>query len=154
MTGNACGLSRSREWEQETHTTLSKHKYRRDSFVSMALRIHRRPLLRAAAKETFLIATLLGTNLTLGQVILFEGVVSLLRAAFFFLPGALGAQEAGTVLLFQAIGIPAPAIAAAAFVLLRRLRELVWIVFGLFLLWRFQMSPLDRDNAVPEAFPA
>ncbi|MBL0174786.1 MAG: flippase-like domain-containing protein [Ignavibacteria bacterium] len=106
------------------------------------------------ASETFLIATLLGTNLTLGQAILFEGAVSLLRAAFFFLPGALGAQEAGTVLLFQALGIPDPGIAAAAFVLLRRLRELVWIVVGLFLLWRFQMHPLARATALPEAFPA
>jgi uncharacterized membrane protein YbhN (UPF0104 family) len=46
-----------------------------------------------------------------------------------FIPGGLGAQEAGTVITFSFLGLSAES--AMAFALLRRLRHLGWIAVSL-----------------------
>jgi glycosyltransferase 2 family protein len=51
------------------------------------------------------------------------------KASTFFIPGSLGAQEGGNVLLAMAYGYTDTV--GMAFALLRRFREVVWIVFGL-----------------------
>ena len=51
------------------------------------------------------------------------------KAAGLFLPGSLGVQEGGNVLLFLAFGLSEAL--AITFSLVRRARELFWIGFGL-----------------------
>jgi len=54
---------------------------------------------------------------------------------FFFLPGGLGAQDASYYGLLALYGVPNPEV-AAAFVILKRSKELFWIALGyLLLLW-------------------
>ena len=47
----------------------------------------------------------------------------------FFIPGSLGAQDGGNVLLLRAVGYSD--VTGITFALLRRFRELVWIGLGL-----------------------
>ncbi|MBD0305878.1 MAG: flippase-like domain-containing protein [Nitrospiraceae bacterium] len=53
----------------------------------------------------------------------------LIKGGTFFVPGSIGAQEGGYLLLLMAYGYSD--LAGIAFAILRRLRELVWIAIGL-----------------------
>ena len=80
--------------------------------------------------ETFLLLRLLGSPVTLGQAVAVEPLVSLLRALAFFVPAGLGVQELGYVALLRLVGAPEAAAVGAGFVLLKRLKELVWVGAG------------------------
>jgi hypothetical protein len=84
------------------------------------------------ALETALILRLVGGPLNLGLAIAVEVAVSLVRSVGNVAPAGLGVQDAGYALLFEALGLPAPT--TAAFVLLKRAKELVWIAVGYALL--------------------
>ncbi|MCA9472077.1 MAG: flippase-like domain-containing protein [Nitrospirales bacterium] len=55
-----------------------------------------------------------------------------IKGSTFFIPGSLGAQEGGYVLLLLAYGYPE--VTGITFALIRRLREILWIGIGLFCL--------------------
>jgi hypothetical protein len=82
------------------------------------------------ALETFLILWLLRAPLGWGEALALEASVSVIRALAFAVPGGLGVQDlsyhAG---LQMAVGEPA----AVSFVLLKRARDVFWIVTGLLL---------------------
>ncbi len=60
-------------------------------------------------------------------------VAEMVRSAAFFIPGRIGAQEAGFMVVCAAVtGSPTLGLAAA---LVLRVREVVWIVWGLALGW-------------------
>jgi uncharacterized membrane protein YbhN (UPF0104 family) len=80
--------------------------------------------------EAWVILTLLGVRLPLAEVLAFEVVVSLLRSIAFMVPAGLGIQDAGYVAFFAAFGIPDAATLGAAFVLIKRAKEVVWIGVG------------------------
>ena len=84
----------------------------------------------AEAGETLFLLRLLGTRVTPAQVLVIEPVVSLVRAVAVFAPAGLGVQDLGYVSLLQLLGVPNAAAAGAAFVLLKRLKELVWTTAG------------------------
>ena len=66
-------------------------------------------------------------------------MLQLVRAGSFFIPASLGVSEAGFVVLVGALtGQPPLGLAAA---LIRRLRELLWIVAGVALGWRLSFTP-------------
>jgi hypothetical protein len=52
-----------------------------------------------------------------------------IKGGTFFIPGSLGAQDGGNLLLLQAFGYSD--VTGITFALLRRFRELVWIGIGL-----------------------
>jgi hypothetical protein len=52
-----------------------------------------------------------------------------IKGSTFFIPGSLGAQDGGNLLLFKAFGYSD--VTGITFALLRRFRELVWIGVGL-----------------------
>src|SRR5581483_2116240 len=56
------------------------------------------------ALDTFVIAHLLGLRLSIGATLGFESVIALGRATAFFLPGGLGIQDLGHLLLVRAAG--------------------------------------------------
>lgn len=80
--------------------------------------------------ETFLILRVLGVEVDLLTIASFEVVLSLVRNVAFFVPAGLGVQDLGYVACLTALGVPDPANTGAAFVLLKRAKELFWIVVG------------------------
>jgi uncharacterized membrane protein YbhN (UPF0104 family) len=65
---------------------------------------------------------MLNTPISLAQALAMESVVFAVRSAAFMVPGALGVQEGGYVLVGAALGIPQEA--ALAMALIKRAREL------------------------------
>jgi glycosyltransferase 2 family protein len=98
----------------------------------------------AESLETFLLLRLLGAPLTFGQAVAVEPLVSLLRALAFFVPAGLGVQDLGYVALLRVVGAPEAAAAGAAFVLLKRLKELVWVGAG----WSLLLAADGRAGEV------
>jgi uncharacterized membrane protein YbhN (UPF0104 family) len=84
------------------------------------------------ALETAIILRLVGGPLDLRLALAAEVGVSVIRSIGNFAPAGLGVQDAGYAVLFEALGVPAPT--TAAFVLLKRAKELVWIAAGYALL--------------------
>ena len=86
--------------------------------------------------ETWLILHVLGAPVGFAEVISFEAGLSLVRNLAFFAPAGLGVQDVGYMAFLGVLGLPGFAALGAAFVLLKRAKELFWIAFGyaLFLL--------------------
>ena len=96
--------------------------------------------------ETALILRLVGGPLDLGIAMAAEVGVSLVRSIGNFAPAGLGVQDAGYAVLFEALGVPAPT--TAAFVLLKRGKELVWISSGYALLAAMRRRLPDESARV------
>ncbi len=86
----------------------------------------------AESAETWTLLAVLGVRLDFTEVLAFEPAVSLLRSLAFFLPGGLGVQDAAYLssLAHLSSGRGVSAATAAAFVLLKRFKEVFWIVAG------------------------
>ncbi len=82
------------------------------------------------AVETWVILQLLHVSLGFTEVLSLEVVVVMLRSLAFFVPGALGVLDAGYVAFFAALGVPEAATVGVAFVLIKRTKELFFIVLG------------------------
>ncbi len=81
------------------------------------------------ALEVWVMLALLGQPVTIGASVAIGGLSSLIKGGSFFIPGSLGAQDGGNLLLVTAFGYSE--VAGITFALLRRFREIVWIVIGL-----------------------
>jgi uncharacterized membrane protein YbhN (UPF0104 family) len=81
--------------------------------------------------ETFVILRLLGSNLTFPQVFSFDALVALLRSLAIFSPAGLGFQDAGYMAFLVPSGGPT---LAAAFILIKRGREMLFAAIGYLLL--------------------
>lgn len=91
------------------------------------------------ALELYVILDFLGRPITPAEAWITEAVLQLVRAGSFFIPAGLGASEVGFVVLVGALtGQPSLGLAAA---LMRRARELLWIVAGVALGWRLSFTP-------------
>lgn len=93
------------------------------------------------AVETWLLLHLLGVEITMTQALVFEGLASIVKLAFFFIPSGLGAQDLSFVAMLFAFGVPDAATVAVAFMLLRRGKELFWALTGFGLLGYLRMKP-------------
>jgi glycosyltransferase 2 family protein len=105
------------------------------------------------AVETWLILRLLGVSFTIPELISLEVVASAVRSMVAVVPSGLGVQDASYVAFFGAYGVPEPATIGAAFVILKRLKELAWIAFGYVLLASLRRRPRSggpRDEAKEE----
>ena len=91
------------------------------------------------ALELYVILDFLGRPITPAEAWITESVLQLVRAGSFFIPASLGVSEVGFVVLVGALtGQPPLGLAAA---LMRRARELLWIVAGVALGWRLSFTP-------------
>ena len=91
------------------------------------------------AFELYVILDFLGRPITLTEAWITETVLQLVRAGSFFIPANLGASEVGFVVLVGALtGQPSLGLAAA---LVRRAREMLWIIAGVALGWRLSFTP-------------
>jgi putative membrane protein len=80
------------------------------------------------AVEIYVAMIFLGHPVSLADAWIIESVAQLIRSAAFFIPAAVGAQEGAFLLAFSVItGGPALGVAMA---LVRRARELVWLLLG------------------------
>jgi len=83
----------------------------------------------AEALEVYVIISYLGGPAMALSAISIGALSVFIKGGTFFIPGSLGAQDGGNVLLLQAFGYSD--VAGITFALLRRFRELVWIGLGL-----------------------
>jgi len=85
------------------------------------------------ALEIYLVLHFLGHPVSIATAWVIEAAAQMVRAAAFFIPAAIGAQEGVFVYLCDAVtGVPALGLAAA---LVRRARELAWVVLGMLCAW-------------------
>lgn len=83
----------------------------------------------AEALEVLVIVSYLGEPAGLLSAISIGALSVFIKGGTFFIPGSLGAQDGGNLLLLNAFGYSD--VTGITFALLRRFRELVWIVVGL-----------------------
>jgi len=83
----------------------------------------------AGAIEAWLLLSLLGLSHDIVTALIVQVWLAMVIRVTAFVPGNLGTQEAGVVMIFSVLGF-APE-SAIAFALLRRIRQLVWIAAGL-----------------------
>jgi uncharacterized membrane protein YbhN (UPF0104 family) len=92
--------------------------------------------------ETFFFMSLLGAHLTFRQVFSFDVLLTLLRGLAFFVPAGLGFQDFGFVAFLRGLGVADAVTLGAAFVLVKRSKELFWILAGYLLLaWQLWSTP-------------
>ena len=95
------------------------------------------------AFETYVAMWALGLHPTLLQALIVEGLAQSAKVVGFAIPGALGVQEGGYLLMGGALGLtPDQALALS---LLRRMRELILGSLGL-VLWRTTRSPAPQTQ--------
>jgi uncharacterized protein (TIRG00374 family) len=86
------------------------------------------------AVETWLFLRLVGVGAPLPAAMVLETALILVRAMAVPVPAGLGVQDAGYVLCLKALGVPDATTVGAAFVLLKRGKDLFWILLGFLLL--------------------
>jgi hypothetical protein len=99
--------------------------------------------------ETFFILTLLGAGLSFRAVFSFEGLLTLARGLAFFTPSGLGVQDVGYLAFFKGLGVQQAINVWAAFVLVKRGKEIFWIIIGYLLLARRAWRPPAGAGDVP-----
>ncbi len=95
--------------------------------------------------ETAIILALAGGPANLGLAFGAEVGISMLRSVGNVAPAGLGIQDAGYAALLPALGVPVDV--TAAFVLLKRAKELAWIVVGYALLAGFRRGERRSSGA-------
>ncbi|WP_426955120.1 lysylphosphatidylglycerol synthase domain-containing protein [Muricoccus radiodurans] len=87
--------------------------------------------------ETWAALRALGIEASLAEALVIESLGQAVRSAGFFIPGALGVQEGGYVLICALFGIPPDR--AIALVLIRRLRDILLGLPGV-IAWRWSIA--------------
>ena len=104
------------------------------------------------ALEIYVVCHLLGLPLAWTEAVAIESFISVAKALGIFVPGALGVQESGVVLLFEIFGLPTPI--AVTYAILRRGRELFYVLIGGALLYSEEASfKRVLDHAAKESLP-
>jgi len=130
-------LTKRQEWAEEEQEEEETPGDLQDAIVDLYRR--RKPVLICAAwhvgawllgaVETYVNISILGLEPTWAEAFLIDSLGQGFRAAGFLIPGALGVQEGGYVVLFGMFGMPMEQ--ALAFSTIRRIRELALGVPGL-----------------------
>jgi len=82
----------------------------------------------AGALELLAAAYLLGFQLSIRDALAYEALLASVNMATFFIPANAGSQEGGFTYLAPLLGLPPYGVALAV---LRRCRDVVWVLFGL-----------------------
>lgn len=88
--------------------------------------------------EVFVIASFLGSPISIWEAWILESAVQLTRAATFFIPLSLGAQEGA--LFMVAAAITGDGAFGITISLVKRLREIIWIAWGFAIGWRMPFT--------------
>ncbi len=103
------------------------------------------------AIETWSILALVGGGLHVLQVFSFDAPLSLLRAVVPLIPAGLGVQDAGYAAVLVAWGLPGASALAVALVLLKRGKELFYLVVGYLLAQSFWKS-IEKQSESGESW--
>jgi putative membrane protein len=90
------------------------------------------------ALELYIICHLLGLHMSWTEAVAIESFISVAKAMGIFAPAAMGVQESGVLLLFHLFGLSTPA--GVAYALIRRGRELFYVLVGGSLLYAEEAS--------------
>jgi uncharacterized membrane protein YbhN (UPF0104 family) len=101
------------------------------------------------AIEAAVVLHFAGARLGLGTVIAVEAGLSLVRSVAVLAPSGFGIVDLGYAAVLQALGVDPSS--AAAFVLLRRGKEALWVAFGFGLLAALRTRSRARSPSVPFA---
>ena len=88
----------------------------------------------ARSVETWVFLRLVGVEIPMAAAMVIETALILVRAMAVPVPAGLGVQDAGYVLCLRALAVPDATTVGAAFVLLKRGKDLFWILLGFLLL--------------------
>ncbi|HZZ10860.1 MAG TPA: lysylphosphatidylglycerol synthase domain-containing protein [Paraburkholderia sp.] len=101
--------------------------------------------------EIWLALVFLGAPVTLVQAVVIESLIQALSSAAFFVPGGLGVQEGGFILIGGAMGLePSLCLALAG---ARRIRDLLIFVPGL-IAWQFAESAKRGPRCAAQPLPS
>ena len=94
------------------------------------------------AVEIFLVLKILHFPIDWPEAISIEAFISVASAVGIFVPGAIGVQESGAVMLFHIFGLTTPM--AITYAIIRRARELFFVLVGALLLYleKIALKPL------------
>ena len=94
--------------------------------------------------ELSVVLHFLGYQPNLIDLWIIESLAQLVRASSFFIPLSIGAQEAGLLLIFTALGMPESVGLTVSFA--RRIKELLWVGIGLIIGWRLAFHPSSQKQ--------
>ena len=80
--------------------------------------------------ETYLFLRLLGADVSFSTALVVETAIIVVRSVAVPVPAGLGVQDVGYVLCLKALGVPDATNVGTAFVLLKRGKDLFWILLG------------------------
>ena len=104
----------------------------------------------AEALEVYVIIWFLGGPATVLSAISINALSVFIKGGSFFIPGSLGAQDIGNFLLLKDFGYSD--VASMTFALVRRYREVVWIVIGLFCLAMLRgRAAIIQESRTPDS---
>jgi putative membrane protein len=99
----------------------------------------------ATALEIWIALRFLGVRMGFTEAVVIESLIQAISSAAFFVPGGLGVQEGGFVLIGSALGLdPSASLALAG---ARRIRDLLVFLPGL-LAWQFAESSLRTPSSL------
>jgi putative membrane protein len=127
-------LERWREHLRQLDETIVRFYQRYPFYLLSSLGIHFVGWV-IGAFEVFAIFYAVGLPISFAEALAIEALASVIKGLAFFIPGGLGAQEGGNVLIFALFGFSSSL--GFTFSLVRRLRELLWITLGLLVLLRY-----------------
>jgi hypothetical protein len=100
--------------------------------------------------ETFVLLSLLGARVDFSAVLAIEASVALIRSLTAFAPAGLGFQDASYLGFFHAFALADWANVGAAFMVLKRGKEALWVLVG-YLLLIGERAPARRTGVRPRA---
>ena len=101
------------------------------------------------ALEIYLVLYFLGSDTSLTTSLILETFGAAIKFASFMIPASLGALEGGYVAIFGALGLPGAL--GLSYMLVRRVRELLWAGIGLLWLAALRARPtFEGESATPD----
>jgi glycosyltransferase 2 family protein len=86
--------------------------------------------------ETFVILRLLGAPLTFIEVMSMDAALSVVRSSAMFAPAGIGVQDVGYLAMLEAYGVPNASSLGPAFIVVKRVKEAIWMIVGFVMLAR------------------
>lgn len=134
-------LESRREGLERTDATITGfYRHHRPRFLASSLAYLSGWLLDAT--EIYLVSRLLGQPVTVAQAIVVEAFVGVAKVMGMWVPGAMGVQEGGILLIGRTAGLPEPL--CLAYAVLRRAREVVFVAIGWLLFYAGGARPNGR----------
>lgn len=98
--------------------------------------------------ETYVVLRLLGANLSLIEVMSFDAGLSVLRSAAIFAPAGIGVQDVGYLTVLNAYDVPDANAIGPAFVVLKRVKEALYVIVGFVVLATLRRAAARRPVPV------